>query len=229
MALFRPKYYDKNRQMKESKVYWMDFHFRGQLIHESTGTRSLTLARRIQDKRRRDLEESAAGIRKPQQPRLLSYAAEDYLEAKKSSLAPSSLLIEKANLVHLLPELGRKLLCDIEAQDITQYQQGRLNQGAAPATINLEIATLRAILKRHSQWVRVQPNVKMLPVNDDVGRALTENQEKALLQACSLSRSRCLLPFVTLALETGARFNVIRTLQWSCIDFENRSLKFGKD
>ena len=32
-----------------------------------------------------------------------------------------------------------------------------------------------------------------------------------------------------LALETGARFNTIRTLQWGNIDFANRCLKFGKD
>jgi integrase len=32
-----------------------------------------------------------------------------------------------------------------------------------------------------------------------------------------------------LALETGARFNTVRTLQWRNIDFANRCLKFGKD
>ena len=43
------------------------------------------------------------------------------------------------------------------------------------------------------------------------------------------SRSRILLPFVLLALETGARFNTIRTLQWKNITFGNRSLQLGKD
>ena len=37
------------------------------------------------------------------------------------------------------------------------------------------------------------------------------------------------MPFVALAIETGARFNVIRTLQWANIDFANRCLQFGKD
>ena len=44
-----------------------------------------------------------------------------------------------------------------------------------------------------------------------------------------MSRSRSLVPFVTLAIETGARYGVIRTLQWGCVDFENRCLKWGKD
>ena len=50
-----------------------------------------------------------------------------------------------------------------------------------------------------------------------------------MLLECGKSRARILLPFVVLALETGARYNTIRTLQWFNIDFTNRCLKFGKD
>ncbi len=69
----------------------------------------------------------------------------------------------------------------------------------------------------------------MLLVRSDVGRAITPSEEKALLQDCSESRSRSLFTFVTLAIETGARFGVIRTLQWGNINFINRCLQFGKD
>jgi hypothetical protein len=40
-----------------SKVWTMDFLFHGQRIRESTGTRSKTLAQKIENKRRRALEE----------------------------------------------------------------------------------------------------------------------------------------------------------------------------
>ena len=214
---------------KGSKVWTMDFVFHGQRIRESTGTSSKTLAGKIQDKRRRELEEGTAGIRKPQQPRILSVASDDWLDTKKATLAPRSLMIEKANLVHLLPELGRKLVCDLEARDISRYQQKRLDEDAAPKTVNLEIGTLRAILKRSGQWARLQPDVKMLPTRDEIGRAITPEEESALLLACGKSRSRSLVPFVTLAIETGARYGVIRTLQWECVNFENRCLQWGKD
>ena len=98
-----------------------------------------------------------------------------------------------------------------------------------PKTVNLEVGTLRAILKRVGQWARLQPEVKMLPTRDDIGRAISTEEEAALLQACGQSRSRSLVPFVTLAIETGARYGVIRTLQWGSVDFENRCLKWGKD
>jgi integrase len=207
----------------------MDFLFHGQRIRESTGTRSKTLALKIEDKRRRELEEGAAGIRKQEQPRLLSVASEEWLDMKKATLAPRSVAIEKANLAHLLPELGRKLVCDIDARDIARYQQKRIDAEASPKTVNLEIGTLRAILKRFGHWARLQPNVNMLATRDDIGRAITPEEESALLQACGKSRSRSLVPFVTLAIETGARYGVIRTLQWGCVDFENRCLKWGKD
>ena len=69
----------------------------------------------------------------------------------------------------------------------------------------------------------------MLPERQDVGRALSTEEETRLLLECRRSRSRILLPFVVMALETGARFNTIRTLQWGNIDLANRCLKFGKD
>lgn len=74
-----------------------------------------------------------------------------------------------------------------------------------------------------------EPDVKMLATRDDVGRSISPEEEAALLEACGKSRSRSLVPFVTLAIETGARFGVIRTLQWGCVDFENRCLRWGKD
>jgi integrase len=147
---------------------------------------------------------------------------------EKATLAPRSVAIEKANLAHLLPELGRKLVCDIDARDIARYQQKRIDADASPKTVNLEIGTLRAILKRFGHWARLQPDVNMLATRDDIGRAITPEEESALLQACGKSRSRSLVPFVTLAIETGARYGVIRTLQWGCVDFENRCLKWGK-
>ena len=142
------------------------------------------------------------------------------------------MIIEKANLAHLLPELGKMLVCDIEDTDVARYQQKRIDEDASPKTVNLEIGTLRAILKRSGHWARLQTEeskVSMLPTGDSKGRAITQEEESALLEACGKSRSRSLVPFVTLAIESGARYGTIRTLKWGCVDFENRCLKWGKD
>ena len=93
--------------------------------------------------------------------------------------------------------------------------------------MNLEIGTLRAILRRNRLWANLQPDVKMLRTRDDVGRALAEEEEKKLLQECLNSRSRSLYPAVVLALSTCMRHSEIRLLQWRQVDFERRTLTVG--
>jgi integrase len=212
-----------------SKIWTMDFRFAGQRIRESTGTRSKTLAKKIADKRRRQLEEGAAGIRKREQPRLLSVAAQEWLDFKKPGWSAKMHVIQQNSVHHLSPVLGKKLVCDIDAGDVSQYQKTRLKEGASPRSINIEVGTLRQIMRKHGTWARIQSDVTMLPERGDAGRAITAEEETLLLRECSKSRSRILLPFVVLALETGARYNTIRTLQWGNIDFANRCLRFGKD
>ena len=69
----------------------------------------------------------------------------------------------------------------------------------------------------------------MLEVNKEVGINLPVEVSETLLEACSLSESRLLYPFVMTCLETGSRSGVVKTLQWERIDFEGRGLRFAKD
>lgn len=63
---------------------------------------------------------------------------------------------------------------------MSRYQQTRLTEKASPKTINLEVGTLRAILRRYRVWADIQQDVRMLPTIDDVGHALTDDHEAAL-------------------------------------------------
>ena len=143
----------------------------------------------------------------------------------RSSVA-SQAVIEQANLKHIDPTSG-KSLCDIAADDIAQYQASRLEKGAAPKTVNLEVGTLRAILRKNRLWVSVQPDVKMLRVREDVGRAISRDEETALLEACRASRSRSLYPAVLIALNTCMRYSELRLLHWGQIDLNSCTLTVG--
>jgi integrase len=68
----------------------------------------------------------------------------------------------------------------------------------------------------------------MLAVQDDVGHALTLEEEAALLTACLKSRCRCLYVAVMLALNTGMRYSEIRLLRWRQVDFLAKVLTVGK-
>ncbi|MGC2107867.1 MAG: integrase [Candidatus Korobacteraceae bacterium] len=183
----------------------------------------------MEGKRKQALKEGSAGLRPQERPRLLSVAAGEWRDAKQLTWSPKMLLIAKNSMTHLLPVLGKNLLVDIESADVARYQKARLDEGASGRSVNIEVAMLRQIMREHGAWARIQSKVKMLPERQDTGRALSADEEAGLLLECGRSRARILLPFVVAALETGARYNTIRTLQWGNIDFANRCLKFGKD
>jgi integrase len=220
MSIYRPR---------GSKIWVLDFMFRSQRIRESTGMTSKTRAREVFEKRKQSLRDGSAGIRRQARPDLLSTAAREWQEAKQAKWSPKMASIVSYALGHLLPVMGKKLLVDIEARDIVKYQAGRVAEGASNRTVNIEVAMLRQIMRKYGAWARIQTDVHMLKEKEDAGRALTPAEESRLLLECGRSPSRALLPFVALALETGARYNTIRTLQWGNIDLANRCLQFGKD
>jgi integrase len=225
MALFR---------YPGKKTWYYEFHFAGQKVRESAKTRSKVIARRAEQKRRAELEEGYHGLKKRQAPKLFKVAADEWLEMKKPTLAPKSYIIEKTNLSHLNLVFGRKLITDIDGKDISDYQTQRQlkkpdgTKGASPKTINLEIGTFRAILRRYRVWAAIQPDVKMLPVTDGMGKAITPDEEAALLKTCSASRSRSLLVAVTIALNTCMRLSEVRLLRWIQIDFIVETITVGK-
>jgi integrase len=155
-------------------------------------------------------------------------AAEQWLAVKRATLAPKSIRAEESNLKHLLPFFGGMLTTDIEASDIARYQEQRKREQAAAGTINLEISTVRAILRRLGLWARLQPEVRMLPERQDVGKALAPEEESKLLRACEESMSRSLLPALVLSLNSGLRYGELVSLRWSQVDFMRRRVTVGK-
>lgn len=212
---------------KRGDVWWYKFRFAGQVIRESTKSDSRTVARAAEHARRRELEQGFNRIERQRAARLFSIAAEEWLAAKKAHLAPRSVTIEKANLKHLNPFFGKMLLCDLRSEDVARYQAARLQEEASPKTVNLEIGTLRGVLRKNRLWFAIQPDVRMLRATDDAGRAISREEESALLAACQSSRSRSLYTSAVLALNTCMRYSELRLLRWAQIDFAGRTLTVG--
>lgn len=213
---------------KRGDTWWWRIKFAGREIRESAKTTSKELARRAEIKRRHELSEGYHGLKKRHAPQTFKAASDDWLKLKQPTVAAKTHLIEKTNLKHILPILGQKLVSELDAADISRYQQHRLSEKAAPKTINLEVGTIRAILRRHRLWANVQSDVRMLAVPDDIGKALSLEDEKKLLDGCAESRSRSLLPAVLLALNTGMRYSEIRLLRYEQVDLERRTVRVGK-
>lgn len=208
--------------------WWFKFQFAGRTFRAPAKTASKTVARDAERKRRLQLEEGYHGLKKRQPPQTLKAAATAWLEMKLPTVSPKTDRVNRTHLAHILPVLGQRFISDIDADDISRYQQARLRDKAAPKTINLEIGTIRAILRRHRLWANLQPDVRMLAESGEHGKALTSADEKRLLDACADSRSRSLLPAVLLALNTGMRYSELRLMRWEQIDLPRRTLRVGK-
>ena len=80
-------------------------------------------------------------------------------------------------------------------------------------TVNYEVGTLRGILKSFGLWGHISDKVETLKENHNVGRALTREEESALIQAAGKSRSPALLPLLIFSLDTGMRASEVRSLR----------------
>jgi hypothetical protein len=199
---------------RRGKIWWYKFTFCGCTYRESTKTDNRALAEKAERRRHQKLEESFNGVTLARPtPKLFSVAAEEWLTLKEGTLAPKSYGVEQSCLKHLKPYFGQRLLTDIDAAAIARYVGHRRKEEAADKTIKLELGTLRGILRRAKLWAAIADDdlLPKLRDRDDVGRAITTDEESALLAACRASRSRGLYTAVVIALNTGMRETEIRT------------------
>jgi integrase len=213
---------------QRGKVWWYEFEFRGQRIRESSHSRTKSIAERIERERRRQLELGSVGLKEHRIPQMFSVTSKKWLEASKTHWSANNYRIESTNLGHLAPHFGRKLLVDISGDDISRYQAFRKEEGASPRTVNMEVGTLRGILRKHRVWANIQPDVRMLKTRGEIGRALSADEQHRLLAACKKIRSRSLYPAVLLSLHSGLRNAELRLLRWRQIDFLEKQLIVGK-
>lgn len=211
---------------KRGDVWWFKFMFRGIVIRESAHTKSRTKAMTSERVRRNELEAGLSPF-KAKEILLFSTAAKGYLTGKEAHWQPKTYQAESYSVGNLVPYFGRKLLTDISADSIARYQAKRLKDGVSPRTVNMEIGSLRAILRKHRLWADLQPDVTMLKERTSAGRALSKDEESKLLAAARDSRSRSLYVAILVSLRTGLRNKELRMLRWSMVDLMDGFVTVG--
>jgi integrase len=212
---------------KRGDVWWYKFRFAGQVVRESSKSESKTVARDAERVRRRELEESWNQIKRRKLPPFFAIAATDWLKTR-TGIAPATVRSYRIAISQLTKDFGKQLLCDIGGEDLAAYQIRRKREGVSNRTVNLELGVLRSILRRYRMWEALAADVDFLKESPSPGRALTHDEEIALLNAASKSRCRSLYPVVMIALNTGMRSAEIRGLTWGQVDFFGKSLAVGK-
>jgi len=172
---------------KRGEAWWFKFRIHGQLIRESAKTSSKTLARDAERVRRRELEEAVNRIPKREKMPLFSIAAREWLD-NRIGITPGSIDRYRQQVALLSKEFGNRLVCDIDHHDVTELQRKRQTEGRAGRTVNYEITTLRMILKSRGLWAPIGERVRALRERHDVGRALSREDERKLLDAIGKER-----------------------------------------
>lgn len=194
-------------------VYWYEFEFEGQRVRDSAKTSSKTMARDAERQRRRELELGINRITKRERMPLFKLAAEEWLTGKSATSARLTGETYGYFVRSLIKNFGDRLVSDIGHRDIAELQRKRLAEGKSARTVNLEISTLRQVLRAHGLWAPIGERVKHLRERQDVGRAIGRDDEACIFDAIRKSRSPALLPLFTLALDTGLRRSELRALR----------------
>ena len=198
---------------KRGNVWWYKFKFSGQSIRESTHSTRRDVARDAERTRRREIELAINGVERRDPAPLFKFAVETWL-ASKAGKAAKTITGYEQRTKPLRAAFGDRLICDIRRQDVLSYRAERLREEKPPSprTINYEVGCLRAILEEHGRFVRIKRSER-LRENSDVGKAVSYEQEQALLTECINSMSPALYPLFTLAIDTGLRAAEIKALR----------------
>lgn len=143
-------------------------------------------------------------------------ACDRYLAGRRLELQSSSLTKENQLTVKLKEFFGNTRVNAVTSDMILAYREQR---GTGPAIINMEIGVLRRIMKRAKCWHSVGDDIKPLKEPASIGRALTTEQKKTLLEVAALKPEweNAYLASV-IALSTTLRGCEVRGLRWQDVN-----------
>ena len=140
----------------------------------------------------------------------------DYREAKQRE--GKAVMASGIGYRRLLDHFGGRRADSLTADEVERWRDAML-QTMAPATVNLHLCLLRAILRRAVRGKRLDPSalpeVKGPKVNNKRVRYLTEAEEAHLIEALP----EWMRPLVTVAIHTGMRRGELLRLRWPDVDF----------
>jgi integrase len=214
-------------------IWWYSFSFAGRRIQESSRTSLKTLAKLAVERRRRQLQEGFLDVKAERTERIntVKNLAKEYLNSYTIRHPASTPRYMKYCVKHIISHLGSQMTIDLNDRDVIAYQNKRLQEGASGKSINEEVGTLLRLLGNRGDMTRIalrRTKTLKLAQNDEIGKALTPDQEARLLQAAQQSRFPLIYCAVMIALNTGMRDGEIRTLRFSQLNLDKCILVVGK-
>jgi integrase len=223
MAVYRPK-----RNGEASKVFICEFVYLGKRFQESTGATSKTVAKEYEKRRKAELERAAAGLpteQKAARIRTVVDVITPYLAGYRICHRPKSILFAEGRLERVKKVLGNVVLSDLTEDCIRAYIRKRQSE-VSGRTINMEVGELSRAIGQ--TWSLLWPKVRKLEERKDVGKALSPDEQRLLLDGLEMSQSPALRTLVPMLLLTGMRSGEAISLRWEQVDLLCRTITVGR-
>jgi hypothetical protein len=200
------------------------FRLDGIKVNESTGTTVLSEAKAYLDKRRQEVRDGSYAPRSNQLT--ITVLAEAKLAADKINNLDSYETVKGRWTLHLKPFFGGIKAAHLSTEIVRKYISKRLEEKAANASINRELAFLRSAfsLARKSGRMKASPWFPMLPEDNVRTGFLKDDQYQKLATACSLEGS-WLRGIFEVANAFGWRSESVRTLKVRQVDFAANTVR----
>ena len=176
-----------------------------------------------------DFLKARRGIERPLEPRLvfITDILADYGDYHIDN--PTAAQRIAYAMTHLLKYWGNRTVDHINRETIKRYVTGA---DRSRSTVRRELTVLRAAINHAVEMNRMIPfgKIQLPPESTPRTRWLTRSEAAKLLwEARREYRSKYNLQlFIVVGLYSGARRGAIMELEWSQINFENRTLDFNK-
>jgi len=213
---------------KRGNIWWIKYYRNGKPLRESTKSKKEADAKRLLKKREGEISEGKIpGIYfdKVRFDELASELIMDYKINGRKSLER----VEIGIRVHLKPFFGDIRVPDITTPRIQKYIKYRMEEGAANATINRELAALKRMLnlgaKQTPPKVNRVPHIPMLRENNTRKGFFEPSEYEALMKVLP----HHLNALTTFAYKTGWRLSEITNLKWDQVDLKENAVRLEGD
>ncbi|MDA8133396.1 MAG: site-specific integrase [Desulfobacteraceae bacterium] len=208
---------------QRGNTWWIKYYRNGKCFRESSESTVKMVAKKMLARREGDIAKGKTpGIQfdKIMFEDLAECFLRDYRINQKKSLAKA-----ERSVNHLKESFERIRVPQITTTRINAFIESRLNEGAANATINRELAALKRMMnigaKQTPPMVERVPHVPMLEENN-VRKGFFEHDEFLALRD---ALPAYLKGFITFAYKSGWRVSEITGLKWSNVDLKMRIVK----
>jgi integrase len=213
--VFQPSYRNKRTgEMKFAATWWISYPHHGEQLREPAHTRKRAEAVKLLKQK---IAESTAG--KPVGPQVERTTLNDLIamvEADYKANGRSTLNRVQAAAAHLRLFFGAdRKARDISDDTVVAYSAHRLEEGAAPSTINCELAVLLRGFRLGKRKVPMIPEVKKLHVSNTRKGYFEVEQFHAVLRHLP----QHLIPVAQVAYITGWRKGELLSRMWKHVDF----------